>query len=99
MDRADSSESRRCTGKPLPAAALTRKGFPAHWQTPFATSFESHPPIGLSSAQQANPDSPIEPSHSDDLLPSYLVEGSVICSILEQVYIQGERHEVNTRFV
>jgi len=24
---------------------------PMHWQTPFATSFESHPPIGLSSAQ------------------------------------------------
>jgi hypothetical protein len=32
-DRAGLSESRRCIGKPLPAAALTRKGFPAHWQT------------------------------------------------------------------
>jgi hypothetical protein len=32
-DRAGLSESRRCIGKPLPAAALTRKGFPAHSQT------------------------------------------------------------------
>jgi hypothetical protein len=32
-DRAELSESMGYTGKPLPAAALTRKGFPAHWQT------------------------------------------------------------------
>jgi hypothetical protein len=31
--RASLSESRRCIGKPLPAAALTRKGYLAHWQT------------------------------------------------------------------
>jgi hypothetical protein len=62
-NRAGLSESRRCTGKPLPAPALTCKGFPAQWQTAFATSFESHPPIGLSSAQQANPDSPSRAPH------------------------------------
>src|SRR5215813_222846 len=32
-DRAGLSKSRCWTGKPLPAAALTRKGFPPHWQT------------------------------------------------------------------
>ena len=31
--RAGLSKSRGWTGKPLSAAALTRKGFPAHWQT------------------------------------------------------------------
>ena len=32
------SESRRYIGKPLPAAALTRKGFSAHWQTAIAAT-------------------------------------------------------------
>src|SRR3954465_5747639 len=32
-DRAGLSKSRRCIGKPLPAAALTIKGYLAHWQT------------------------------------------------------------------
>src|SRR5262249_1277858 len=27
------TESSRCIGKPMPAAALTRKGFPTQWQT------------------------------------------------------------------
>ena len=30
--------SRRRIGKPLPAATLTRKGFPAHWQTGIAAT-------------------------------------------------------------
>jgi hypothetical protein len=41
-DRAGLSKSKGCIGKPLPAAALTIKGYLAHWQTGYAEVSARH---------------------------------------------------------